>query len=126
MLVSYKGDENCKGGHKRWPYGICSRCMPANAVLRTQVCKWCVCLCSENRRLRACTLCDVCGVSVCLVCVVCASCVSRVCGASECVSCVVCVLSSAQVRLGLGRKNICTGNESFADSLASCFFPTAV
>eukprot|EP01083_Nonionella_stella_P075428 205065_1 len=40
-LVSYKGDPNCTGTHQRWPYGICSRCMPPNAVLRQQKYRHC-------------------------------------------------------------------------------------
>lgn len=36
-VPSYKGNPNCTGGHRPWPYGICSKCMPENATLQIQV-----------------------------------------------------------------------------------------
>lgn len=40
-LPNYRGKANCSGGHRPWPYGICSKCMPENATLNVQPYRHC-------------------------------------------------------------------------------------
>jgi hypothetical protein len=35
--TSFRGDPNCRDGHRPWPLGMCGKCRPPNAILRLQV-----------------------------------------------------------------------------------------
>lgn len=39
--LSYKGNYNCRNGHRPWPLGMCSKCRPPNAVIRMQKYRHC-------------------------------------------------------------------------------------
>ncbi len=38
---SFRGDPSCTRGHRPWPHGVCTKCAPANAVLRSQKYRHC-------------------------------------------------------------------------------------
>eukprot|EP00455_Lapot_gusevi_P038225 TRINITY_DN4282_c0_g1_i2.p1 TRINITY_DN4282_c0_g1~~TRINITY_DN4282_c0_g1_i2.p1 ORF type:complete len:360 (+),score=71.36 TRINITY_DN4282_c0_g1_i2:40-1119(+) len=38
---NFKGNPKCTDGHRPWPHGICSKCMPANARLKPQPYRHC-------------------------------------------------------------------------------------